>query len=199
MASHSPGTNGSALLPEPEIRSGLIDRLGTLGDRFFALLDAARDPRIVDLLRESGSPFHSLYESPKAEQLAEFAPYLVELTADAPLLGRLVAGGWGESWGLYLAAEAADLDGLRRHFRRFLTVEIPGGRTALFRFYDPRVLREFLPSWTPEEAADFFGPASRFAIEGEGADILLEFRLAPGGEFIRDEIHLADLRSRAPR
>jgi hypothetical protein len=186
MARSGNGSPGIGPTPALAVRDGLVDRLAALGDPFFALLDAACDRRILGLIREGGCPFHSLYESPKAEELAEFAPYLVELSAAAPLFRRLVAEGWGESWGLYLGAPA-DLDGLRHHFRRFLKVEIPGGRTALFRFYDPRVLREFLPSWTPEEAAEFFGPVSCFAIEGDDPDVLLEFRISARGELSRAE------------
>jgi hypothetical protein len=37
----------------------------------------------------------------------------------------------------------------------------------LFRYYDPRVLRVVLPALKPADAADFFGPVTAFATEGE--------------------------------
>ncbi len=39
------------------------------------------------------------------------------------------------------------------------------GRILVFRFYDPRVLRAYLPTCTAEEIAQFFGPISHFAAE----------------------------------
>jgi len=39
------------------------------------------------------------------------------------------------------------------------------GKDMYFRFYDPRVLRVFLPTCTPEELSDFFGPIAGFLIE----------------------------------
>ena len=134
------------------------------GDSLFALLDAARDPGVLAVLRESDQPYQSLYEGTQADDLAEYGPYLVSLDGGGQFLERLIAAGWGRSWGVYLASRA-DFATVRHHLRRYLTVEIPGASTALFRFYDPRVLRLFLASWTPEERSCFFGPVARFALE----------------------------------
>jgi hypothetical protein len=49
----------------------------------------------------------------------------------------------------------------------------------LFRYYDPRVLRSYLPTCTPEELAQVFGPIHSFVMESaEGACI--EFSRAAG-------------------
>src|SRR5262245_17895263 len=61
----------------------------------YAILDAARDPKVLELLRASGEKYQSLYEGPEGEELAAFAPYLVELPPASPLLDRLVSEGWG--------------------------------------------------------------------------------------------------------
>jgi hypothetical protein len=47
------------------------------------------------------------------------------------------------------------------------------------RFYDPRVLRLHIPTCTPEESTDLFGPISRFVMEGEDLDNPLQFRGTP--------------------
>lgn len=140
------------------------DWLQSLGGPLFALLDAARDPAILATIQSSDQPYQSLYEGVEADDLAAYGPYLVSLDGDEAFLSRLVEHGWGRSWGVYLASPA-DLATIRHHLRRYLKVEIPGGQTALFRFYDPRVLREFLPAWTPAEQASFFGPVTAYAIE----------------------------------
>ena len=154
----------------PDAVRAVCDQLRAPGESLFALLDAARDPAVLFLIRDGGRPHQSLYEGAEADDLAAYGPYLVDLDGDDAFLPRLVERGWGRSWGVYLASPA-DLATVRRHLRRYLKVEIPGGRTALFRFYDPRVLREFLPSWADDERDAFFGPVSAYVIEAADAGV----------------------------
>ena len=51
--------------------------------------------------------------------------------------------------------------------RIFLTVMTEKKKKLLFRYYDPRVLRPYLPSCTPAELQTFFGPIDQYVIEGE--------------------------------
>jgi hypothetical protein len=99
---------------------------------------------------------------------------LIELPKGSPFLERLVRDGWGESWGVYLTSDAP-FEELRKHLRRFLTVELEGGKAVLFRFYDPRVLSVFLPTCTPRERAEFFGPIRRYLVESDAGGEALEF------------------------
>jgi len=46
---------------------------------------------------------------------------------------------------------------MRQHFRRFITVHDESGKPLLFRYYDPRVLRTFLPTCNAKELAEIFG------------------------------------------
>ena len=57
---------------------------------------------------------------------------------------------WGDAWGVWARSEVA-FDDVRRHMRRFLRVQGEDGRRMLFRWYDPRVLRVYLPSCTDDE------------------------------------------------
>ena len=67
------------------------------------------------------------------------------------------------------------LDALRHHFRQFSMVELPDRKQVYFRFYDPRVLRVFLPTCTAEETKQFFGPVKHYRMEDENPEMLLEF------------------------
>ena len=54
----------------------------------------------------------------------------------------------------------ATLEELRRHFRKFLKVEDPKGKSLIFRYYDPRVLRVYLPTCNAMELQTVFGPVN---------------------------------------
>jgi Domain of unknown function (DUF4123)/FHA domain len=164
--------------PGPEPPGTIHDRvLAILREQpepLFALLDAARTPRILELLRDLGAEFQSLYEGEKGEALSPWAPHLVTLPPGSPVLEPLVQEGWGKSWGVFVTCHQP-FGELRKHFRRFLLVELPDGRQVYFRFYDPRVLRVFLPTCAPSESTEFFGPVCRLVVEAEQAESLLSF------------------------
>jgi hypothetical protein len=132
----------------------------------YALLDAARDPAVLDTIAVNEAVYYSLYDGPEGEKLEDVAPYLVQLHARSPLTEALVRQHWGKSFGVFVHA-LADFKTLRRHFRRFLMVEDPQQKRMYFRFYDPRVLRPFLPECNGAEALEFFGPVSQFVVESE--------------------------------
>jgi Domain of unknown function (DUF4123) len=158
----------------------------------FAVLDATRDPlSILGLLRASGEEYQSLYEGTQAQVLEAFAPYLVRLTENSKLLENVIASGWGKNWGIF-AVSGADFQAVRKHFRTFLMVKGPDGQRLYFRYYDPRVLRVYLPTCNTEETKFIFGPLAAYFCEGETPNTLLAFR--PGPEAPREEsITLTDL------
>ena len=62
---------------------------------------------------------------------------------------------------------------LRSHLRRFLIVlDEDTGKKLYFRFYDPRVLRAFLPTCSKIQVADMFGEIGMFLLEGEDAGVM---------------------------
>ena len=140
----------------------------------YAILDAARDIRVLSLLIQHKEPCQSLYEGQQGAKLAQVAPYLVRLVKDSPLLEALVNEGWGKSWGVYLSSTSAFHE-VRRHLRHFLEVNLPSGEQVYFRFYDPRVIRVFLPTCTPEDTTQFFGPIQNYLVEDETPEQLLRF------------------------
>jgi pSer/pThr/pTyr-binding forkhead associated (FHA) protein len=134
----------------------------------FAVLDAARTPRILTVLRESVERYRSLYEGIDGESLEHVAPYLVQLEPGSPLLARLVREGWEGRWGIFLESSRSFKE-LRRHLRRFLMVADGDTRQRYyFRFYDPAVMRRFLPTTTVKQNDELFGEhVHAFDMEGE--------------------------------
>ncbi len=118
--------------------------------------------------------YESLYEGVEGAKLAQVAPYLVRLKPDSALLEKLVNEAWGNSWGVFLTCDR-DFRELRHHLRHFLQVQLPSGEQVYFRYYDPRVLRVFLPTCTAGETNEFFGPIKYYLGEDEKPEILLRF------------------------
>jgi hypothetical protein len=161
--------------PKRDVPQKAVDLLETLrqAQPLYALLDAARDEQVLDLLEKSGEEYECLYEGAPAEELAVVAPYLVRLPPQSKLLDTLVREGWGKSWGVYLTSQQP-LKEVRKHFRHFLKVESEG-EEYLFRFYDPRVLRAFLPVCNAEETRQFFGPVDCYLMETFEPAFLLHY------------------------
>lgn len=147
------------------------------GEGLYGVLDAARDKRILETLHESVDPHRSLYDGVKGDALAGVAPYLVRFDPSSALLDRLVNEGWGRRWGVFFQ-HRSPFDDVRRHLRRFLMVEDDEtGERLYFRFYDPAVLRSFLPTCTPRQRAQIFGEIERFLVEDEEGRVA---RFSPG-------------------
>jgi len=155
----------------------------------YTLLDAAREPSVLKVILESKEEYQSLYEGAMGSQLAHFAPYLVRVPQKSSLLDTLVQQAWSKSWGIFLTCDMP-LKDLRTHFRHFLTVKLPDGTQVYFRYYDPRVLRLFLPTCLPEETTQFFGPVKHFLMEAEDPKLALHFTRGPKGPD-KKELHLA--------
>ncbi len=134
----------------------------------YAVLDAARDERILVLLRESVEPHRSLYEGEEGEPFEDVAPYIVgPFAPDSRLLERLCVEGWSKRWGIYCTSREPVRE-VRRHFRRFLMVEVEDTRERVyFRFYDPDVLRGFAEVWTPMQRGQMLAMVGELLVEDE--------------------------------
>ena len=128
-----------------------------------AVIDAACDPRIIDMLRATGLEKACLFSGTLSPALQAAAPYLVHLAPGAKLAQEIFDFGLGENWfTLCIVQPNVTLMQLRKHLRTLLRVRDEEGRRFLFRFYDPRVLRIYLPTCTPSEATRVFGPTQAF-------------------------------------
>ncbi|MCB9926125.1 MAG: DUF4123 domain-containing protein [Planctomycetaceae bacterium] len=146
-----------------ELHDLLRNRPGTL----FAILDACDEPRVPVKVKELGERAASLYSGWAKENYWAIAPYLVEV--DEALLDWIVENLWDDPWGIFVIAET-ELADLRKHFRRFLMVEDPDGEPLYFRFYDPRVLLNFVEVGVPGEFDEFFGTVKSLVIS-DGANL----------------------------
>lgn len=160
------------------IRNSMVDP----PERHFLVIDAARDPSIFDFLVDHQDELTTqcLYKGDAASELAEVAPYLMALDGtDATPARRFLDEGWGQSRFILLCTTLA-FDDLRLHLRKLTFAQMPDGAAVLFRFYDPRVTRIFLPTCDTAQLSRFFGPITRIITEGVDPSQALWFDFAGG-------------------
>ena len=132
----------------------------------YALLDGAQNPQLLDwLYAPEGPEFRCLFAGELEGDMAEVAPYLVELQRETPFTEQLLGPAWCPNFGLLLTSADA-LPKVWRHLRQHTMVYGPDLEPLYFRFYDPRVLRGFLPSCNPQQLLNFFGCVDFFLSEG---------------------------------
>jgi len=138
------------------------------------IVDGARTVDVFRFLLACHLEYACLYSGPLTPDLEIAAPYLVQLDHGYRDTHRLIRQAWGNSWGVFLRSETS-LKKLRRHLREFLVVRDPKGTRMVFRYYDPRVLRVYLPTCVTAELRTVFGPIECFWTEAENAEKMLEF------------------------
>jgi hypothetical protein len=164
--------------------------------RVFAIVDGAHDSRIygaVDASRQDRCCLYSVDRRWGSQdlhwQLLMNGPYLVDLDPDEEFTRFLLRNGWEHHWAIFFRSDA-DFQSARRHFRDLLTVRDPSGQLLMFRYYDPRVLRAYLPTCLPGELRAVFGPADMFIVPGEDPRTAVSFRF-DGSRLLQDISALA--------
>lgn len=149
------------------------------GANVFVVLDGASVSGLLPKLQQQRPDHFCLYRGELKPDIAAVAPYLVQLQPESPFTDWIINQGWGEHWGIFARSEAG-LRALRSHFRTFLTVYDADGKPLLFRYYDPRVLRLYLPTCNAEELEIVFGPVATYLLEDEDGGAILSFSFAEG-------------------
>ena len=89
------------------------------------------------------------------EELRAVSPHLVRLT-DNELSRWIVTNCWNKSWGIFIAS-SIPTPSVRLHFRKISKASASGGQKLFFRYFDPRVLRVFLPTCSPFQLKQIIG------------------------------------------
>lgn len=148
----------------------------TPGTKVFTILDGASVPDLQANLAHFDPEHICLYRGELAPDMAEVAPHLAFMERDAPFTDWVITHGWGHHWGIFGVARV-DLKALRRHFRKFLMVYDEAAKSLYFRYYDPRVLRVYLPTCNAQELKTVFGPVMSYLTEDENPMALGKFLL----------------------
>jgi len=155
----------------------------------YALLDGASNNGLLDVLYGNNRPkFECLFTGDLAPDMAYVAPYLAEMQEGSEFARWAVEGGWGKHWGIF-AISKLELAPLWRHLRSLTRIIDPDGKPMYFRFYDPRVLRQFLPTCDAGQLKAIFGPVDKFILEGPTPEEGLMFSLHDG-ELLKETFSL---------
>src|SRR5436190_8927324 len=139
------------------------------------LLDGARMKIHLDEAKARNKAHDCLYRGASIQTLISVAPYIFQFAWGTPFANWYAHEGWGKSWGL-LVKSSWPMPELHKHFRQFLKVQTEAGQSLYFRFYDPRVLRTFLPTCNAQQLRDFFGQAiDYFIVEDEDPAYAIRF------------------------
>lgn len=155
----------SSLPMPPAVQARLWQEAGDMPA--YVILDGAQNLTLLEALHADNSPpWRCLFTGQLEPDMATVAPYLVELEQSSAFTRRLLAEGWGKNWGVYLTSQLA-LPALWRNVRQQVHVYGPDLESLYFRFYDPRVMRSYLPTCTTQQLTEFFGPVDFYIAEGE--------------------------------
>ena len=157
----------SALWPEDSMRPV----------NMWAVLDGAKDQRIYNLVSRCYLDKCCLFAGEVSPELERAAPHLVQISPRDSVSDSLLTLGWGRAWGIFIQSDDS-IRTLRRHLRTLLRVKDEAGRYLLFRYYDPRVLRIYLPTCLDHELKSMFGSSiTRFCMESDDSDSIISFEL----------------------
>lgn len=146
--------------------------------------DPRRDPTALNIERQ-------FIESARS-RMAQVAPYLVpiEFRTRYPYHNSEYLDLWaerlGSSAGILLLSEF-DPTRLAIHLRGLFRVIDDDNHKYYFRFYDPRVLRLYLPTCTAAEAVEFFGSVRRFLVESEHPGRMISYRPGRSGVEVTED------------
>ncbi len=156
----------------------------------WAVLDAARDERIWDLISRSYLDKCCLFAGDLSPQLEQTAPHLLQVSARDTVTDSLLEYGWGQAWGIFVQSDAP-MQTLRRHLRTLLRVRDEAGRYLLFRYYDPRVLRTYLPTCLAAELKTVFGSSiMNVRMEAEDPASIVSFAMDSDGLLQQDMLRV---------
>ncbi len=166
----------NALKMAPMKKEKLDRHLTSSSPPLYGVLDGSSVPDLPTRLYESRLPNHCLFQGDLDPDLAHVAPYLVFLPPNHEFTEWVFSEGFGDDWGVFIHSHHSLIE-MRRHFRSLTNVYGKNGSSMIFRFYDPRVLRQYLPTCTPDELQEFFGGVERIFAETEEGDGLISFEL----------------------
>jgi hypothetical protein len=158
----------------------LIQHLFSKVARVFMVLDGAQIPELRMKIYEMRPVHYCLLSGELEPDMQEVAPYLVRILPNTPFTDWVLAECWGKNWGIFAQTRETVIE-MRKHFESLITVYDEQGTPMMFRYYDPRVWRQFLPTCQPQEIKTIFGKIDAFFVESEDKESLIRYEISEEG------------------
>ena len=147
------------------MRERLLNLAENRGEHLYAVIDIARDPFLLFAVLEGfGGDRQCLFRGQAREELGDQTAWIVRIERQAGLLDWLLDEGWNKRLVSFVVSPLL-LSRLTTHLRKFTKIRDTEGVAHFFRFYDPQVLRQYLPVFGQREHEMFFRSISCCAIE----------------------------------
>ena len=144
--------------------------------RLYCVLDGASVPNLPMRLYETNTPNYCLFRGELDAELTYAAPYVAVMIPGSSFSEWVLNECSGQHWGIF-AQSRHSIKEMRRHCRALLNVYDEKGNPMIFRYYDPRVLRKFLPTCTSDELVALFGKIETLFAETEDGGALTAYHL----------------------
>ncbi len=157
----------------------LRDLLFSQQTRLYCVLDGAAVPDLPKKLYEYNVPNFCLIPGKLPDDVIHVAPYVVGLLPNSEFSSWVFEENFGKNRGIFSHCRHS-LTEMRRHFRALMFVHDEHGQPLIFRFYDPRVIRTFLPTCEADELQLFFGKVDSYFVESEDTESILRYSFENG-------------------
>lgn len=151
--------------------------------RAFALLDASQSADIPICLEGFSDPARCLFDGAAYDDMAEVAPWLVELTRYSDAWDWFVEEGYGQNWGILIHSRL-ELPRLKTHLKKFLKIEDEDGERYFFKYYRPEHFNRYAPGFDEAQRAAFWRSIRAVYAENKGdVTMLLRHGLDAEGRY----------------
>lgn len=153
----------------------LLERAEKEDCHLYGIVDSARNDEVFRYLVTGDVRYKSLFEDTMDVQSYGVSGFLVECKKESPLFQWMTTDAWGDNSSIFFTSKASFED-LFSHFQKFNRVYLEGDDVVLFRYYDPRVLRNYLPTCNQVEIETFFGEVGSFFAESDTPEVIYVFK-----------------------
>ncbi len=142
----------------------------------YAILDGATVKKLPDACEDLEATHACLFKGETDPAILVRAPWIMKLEPGEELMEWFIEEGWGRNWGVVAQVPAGtEFEEVVRHFRQFVQVKLPDQKIVFFRYFDPRVLRLFLPTCDAPQLQSLFALPALLSCESEDPDVMLVY------------------------
>ncbi len=154
--------------------------------KLYCVLDGANVPNLPMRLYETRVPNFCLFRGDLPPDVVHVAPYVVNLLPNNQFTEWVLEEEPGKNRGIFAHCRFSITE-MRRHFRSLISVHDEEGNPLIFRFYDPRVFRNFIPTCELEEVKTLFGKVETYFVEAENSPNMLSYKID------NDEVKISEI------